>query len=231
MKGKVAKGPIVAIDGPSGVGKTTISRVVAEKLGLRYINTGAMYRAMALAADEAGVDIHSEDALKDFCSNARINFDSATGCISVNGMDYTGRIRSQKAAALASIVSARESVRDFLVAYQRTFGGSGSIIMEGRDIGTVVFPDADIKFFLDASHDARARRRHLELAPKEKAGHEEVSKEIKERDRRDRERDASPLKAAEDAIRIDTTEMGIDEVVKKILVEIDARLKIGNIRS
>ncbi len=231
MKGKAAKGPIVAIDGPSGVGKTTISRVVAEKLGLRYINTGAMYRAMALAADEAGVDIHSEDALKDFCSNARINFDSATGCISVNGMEYTGRIRSQKAAALASIVSARESVRDFLVAYQRTFGGSGSIIMEGRDIGTVVFPDADIKFFLDASHDARARRRHLELAPKEKAGHEEVSKEIKARDRRDRERDASPLKAAEDAIRIDTTEMGIDEVVKKILVEIDARLKIGNIRS
>ncbi len=224
------RGLIVAVDGPSGVGKSTVSRAIAEKLHFTYINTGLMYRALALAADEAGVELESEEALKGFCSKVRLEFDAGSGRVRVNGRDYTDTARTQRAGELASIISARKAVRDFLVAYQRGLGEGGSVVMEGRDIGTAVFPDADIKFFLDASHDARAKRRHLEIASTGHA-HAEVSSELRERDRRDKERAISPLKVAGDAIRLDTTELGVEEVVRTVLKEIDARFKRGDIRS
>lgn len=208
--------PIIAIDGPSGVGKTTIARLVAERLGFRYINTGAMYRSVALAMSEAGVDPNDEAGLKDFCSKAGLDYDFDAGRIIVNGKDYSSQIKSEKAGSLASKASAKPPVRELLVAFQRRLGRDGRVVMEGRDIGTAVFPDAEVKIFLDASHEVRAKRRHLELEDKG-AKALEISEKIKERDRRDIERKTSPLKRAEDALYIDTSESGIEEVVEKVL--------------
>ncbi|HBG45990.1 MAG TPA: (d)CMP kinase [Deltaproteobacteria bacterium] len=225
------RGPVIAIDGPSGVGKTTVSRGVARKLGFRYINTGSMYRAIALAAKESWVDLKSDVVLEEFCAGVDFRYDVETGSVSVDGIDYTGRLRSQQAAELASKVSTKGSVREFLVAYQRKLAEAGNVVMEGRDIGTVVFPDADVKIFLDAPHDVRAGRRHLELV--EKGVHEsvEVSSEIEERDRRDSSRELSPLKMADDAIRIDTAAIGIDAVIDKVLKAVRERLSVGDHRS
>ncbi|MBI5491307.1 MAG: (d)CMP kinase [Deltaproteobacteria bacterium] len=231
MSGKKRRGPIIAIDGPSGVGKTTVSRLVAEKLGLRYINTGSMYRAFALAASEEGVDLNDVKALEGFCARARITFDEASGNTLINGRDYSDRIRSQTAGELASVVSVKKAVREFLVSFQRRIGSSGSVVMEGRDIGTAVFPDADIKFFLDAPLEVRAGRRHIEVAEKAMASKEAVTSELEKRDRRDIERANSPLKKADDAIYIDTGELEAGDVARLILVKIGERLKVGDIRS
>lgn len=217
MKHGSKRGAIIAVDGPSGVGKTTVSRLIAGRLKLKYINTGAMYRSLALAADEAGVDLNSEKELLDFCSNAKAEFSEDSGGIILNGKDYTGGIRTQRAGDLASVVSTKKPVRDFLVNFQRGLGKDGSIVMEGRDIGTVVFPDADVKIFLDAPHEIRARRRHLELAAKTGLKQGDVSLELKERDRRDTERANSPLKIADDAVYVDTGGLEAQEVADRIL--------------
>jgi len=208
--------PVIAIDGPSGVGKTTVSRRVAQALGYGYVDTGAMYRCLAVAANASGVDLESDDGLRDYCSRVVVSYDGA-GNMLLDGVDYSDRIRTEEAGALASITSAKTPVRDFLVACQRRLGTVGNVVMEGRDIGTVVFPDAIVKIFLDASHDVRAARRHKELAEKGKAAASDVSKKIEERDRRDTQRKNSPLKAAADAVVIDTGSLDIDGVVARIL--------------
>ncbi len=228
MTNGARKGPVIAIDGPSGVGKTSVSKLVARRLGFRYVDTGAMYRAFAVAAKEAGVDIDSESALGRFASTATVTFDDAGG-VYVNGGDYTGKIRTEAAGAAASVVSARKKVREFLVGIQRRLGEDGRVVMEGRDIGTAVFPDADIKIFLDASHEIRAGRRALEL--ESKGAGEDVSSGIKERDRRDRERKNSTLVRAQDAVLIDTGGLDIEGVVEKIMCHIKQRKIIGDIRS
>lgn len=210
--------PVIAIDGPSGVGKSTVARSLADKLGFRYINTGAMYRALALAADEAGVNVADNDGMKEFCASVTLGFDKAKNAIIINNGDFSAEVKTQKAGSLASVSSANPSVRELLVSFQRSLGKDGGIVMEGRDIGTVVFPDAELKIFLDASLEVRAERRHLELkgARETKA---RVSAEIQERDRRDTERKESPLRMAEDAVRIDTGGLGIDEVVARAFNE------------
>ncbi len=212
---------IIAIDGPSGSGKTTVSRRLAEELGFRYVDTGAMYRAVALSVTMAGVDIGNDAALVAFCSAATIEYEPATGAIIVNGKDYTGEIRSLEAGRAASVVSSKGPVRRFLVDYQRSLVRGGSLVMEGRDIGTVVLPEADIKIFLTASRDVRAGRRHGELGPGATRAH--VSVEIDARDRRDTERADSPLKQADDAIAIDTSSLDVDGVVGRILDSIKGR--------
>lgn len=218
------QGFIIAIDGPSGVGKTTVSRMLARRLDYRYVDTGAMYRAFALAANESGVDLSSEDSLEGFTKRALIVYGEG-GTVLINGKDYTESIRTEEAGRLASTASSKKPVRAFLVAYQRTVGRGGSVVMEGRDIGTVVFPDADMKFFLDAPHDVRARRRHLELAGRSPSSEEETSRKIEERDREDTSRENSPLKMAGDAIFIDTGGITAEEVVEKMLAAIRARFK------
>lgn len=215
--------PLIAIDGPSGVGKSTVAMALAAKLGFRYINTGAMYRALALAADESGVDITDNEALKRFSASVKLEFDSTKGALIINGRDFSADVKTQMAGRLASVLSANPSIRELLVSFQRSLGQEGGIVMEGRDIGTVVFPDAELKIFLDASHEVRAERRHLELKG-EMDTRADVSAEIKERDRRDTERKESPLKMAEDAVRIDTSELGIIDVVERA---IDCARKAG----
>lgn len=210
------RGPVIAIDGPAGSGKSTVSRLLAEKLGLTYIDTGAMYRAVALKAREEDIDIEDEDKLKKLCS--RINLHFKDNRIFVDNRDYSKEIRKASAGLLSSKVSAKKVVRDAMVNLQRSMAGNGSVVMEGRDIGTVVFPDADIKFYLDASADVRGKRRYLELKDKDRSvSLKKVIEEVKARDDRDSTRDYSPLKRADDAIHIDTSNMKIEDVVKKMV--------------
>lgn len=222
----------VAIDGPGGVGKTTVSRLLAERFCLSYVDTGAMYRAVGVGASEAGVDISDSLALASFLEDAEIIFEAGTGKIFFNGKDFTGKIREPEASTLASLVSEKTIVRKALVALQKNLASGGSVIMEGRDIGTVVMPDADFKFFLDASHEVRAMRRHLEFAGKNSACDakgsapelKDVSRDMRKRDERDREREDSPLMKAEGAITVDTSEISTEEVVELIATIIEERI-------
>lgn len=220
MNAKVSKkGAVIAIDGPSGVGKTTVAKLLAKKLGFSYVDTGAMYRAFAVAAKSANIDLNDDNALKTFADKVTVRY-GFDGTINVNNKDLTGSIRTQEAGALASIVSSKKYVRELLVRLQRELGLEGAVVMEGRDIGTVVFPLADVKFFLDAPHAERVERRHLELIAKGSSVKEDVSKELEQRDKRDTERAESPLVKAEDAIFIDTGNISAEGVVGCMLAVI-----------
>jgi cytidylate kinase len=223
----VKKGPVIAIDGPGGVGKSSVSKRVAEILGFKYINTGAMYRAFGLAAKASYVDFKDDLNLQDYCRDIDINYSTDTGRITIDGVDYTDNIGSDRAGELASKVATQPSVRACLSACQRMMGEEGHVVMEGRDIGTVIFPDADVKIYLDAAHEVRAERRKDEL---EKNGIEpsRVSDILEARDKRDASRQAAPLKQADDAVHIDTSSLTLDEVVKKVVQIINERLNVGN---
>jgi CMP/dCMP kinase len=211
--------PTIAIDGPAGAGKSTVSRRLAQALGLRYVDTGAMYRVVGVLADEAGVDLADAAALATLCDTLSLIFDEQPDGVHVlaNGRDLTRAIRTAAAGQLASKVSTQPVVRERLVALQRRLGAGGGVVMEGRDIGTVVLPDATVKVFLVASAGERARRRWAELTARgESADLAQIEREIEERDVRDRTRAHSPLVPAADALLVDTTSESVEEVVTRV---------------
>lgn len=220
----------IAIDGPSGAGKSTIARTVAKKLGFIYIDTGAMYRAAALACINCGINIkeNPDDAI-DIVNNISIDIDYIDGVqrIFLNGDDVSEKIRTPEISMGASDVSAIGDVRKKLVLLQRKLSGTKNVIMDGRDIGTHVLPDADVKIFLTASPEIRAKRRHKELLEKGiTESFEQVLDDIKKRDNQDRTRTASPLVQAEDATLLDTSELSFDESVEAVLNLINNKGKV-----
>jgi CMP/dCMP kinase len=214
-------GLIVTIDGPAASGKSTAARLLAEKLGASFLDTGAMYRAVTLAAMQEGVNLNSEDELLAVLQTSRFKFGIKEGkmTISIDGADATEQIRRPDVTANARYIAKAPKVREKLVEMQRQFAADQKrIITEGRDQGTVAFPDADVKFFLSADSIERARRRRAELLARgSRESLEKIQKDIEERDKSDRDRDAGPLKPAADAIAVDTTDLNIDEVVEKLL--------------
>lgn len=213
-------GIIIAIDGPSGAGKSTIARMLAERLGYIQIDTGAMYRAAAFLLAGAGIDLDDSAAVEQFCRNLDIRLESVSGRQSVraNGMDVTDQIRTPEMSLLTSRTSKLKPVRDALLKSQQQMGRKGGVVLEGRDIGTVVFPDAEMKFYLSASVEERARRRCEELTLKgEPVTLAETIADVVERDRQDSERDIAPLRQAEDAILIDSSRLSIDEVLTRMV--------------
>jgi CMP/dCMP kinase len=209
-------GVIVAIDGPSGAGKSSITKLLAKRLGYLHIDTGAMFRAVALMAQRAGISCEDDAGLAELCRGLNISFLREDGScrVLVNGEDVSSAIRSEEVGLLTSCISARKPVRDALLTMQRTMGQAGGVILEGRDIGTVVFPDAEVKFFLFASAEERGKRRYLELAARgEKVTLEETIAKVVCRDRQDEGREHAPLRQAADAIPVDSTALSIDEVL------------------
>lgn len=185
------KGIVVAIDGPSGAGKSTAARLLAERLGYLYIDTGAMFRAVALAVKRAGVPLDDEEGLEVVCRSLEISFEKKDGGYKVlaNGEDVSDAIRTPEISHLTSRISARKAVREVLLHEQRRMGMAGNVVLEGRDIGSVVFPNADVKFFLSASAEERGRRRYLELRDKgEDVSLEKTIADVASRDARDRQR-------------------------------------------
>ena len=214
------KGLVIAIDGPSGAGKSTVARMLARRLGYTYIDTGAMYRAIGWKAKQEGVDPSDDDALQRLCSrtDVTIKHDPSVQRVLVNGIDVTGEIRTPEMGMMASAVSRSPAVRARLLTLQRDLGASGGVVMDGRDIGTVVFPGAEVKFYLDASAEERGRRRWQELKEKGMDVDQAViTAEIRVRDLQDSSRDIAPLKRAADACYVDSSSMTIDEVVASML--------------
>lgn len=214
---------IITIDGPSGVGKSTVSRMVAAATGFTYLDTGAMYRGVGLFLQEQTVDLTDSAAIKELLQHLDLQLLPATDQstdvgVLINNRDVSAEIRTPEMAMTASDVSALPVVRDYLTSMQRSYGERGRIVAEGRDIGTVVFPGAAFKFFLDAKAEERAARRYRQLKTKGMdADLGEILAMTLKRDKNDSERDVAPLVKAEDADRIDTTEISVDEVVSLIL--------------
>lgn len=218
--------PVIAIDGPVGAGKSTVARAVAQRLGFRYVDTGAMYRSVAWAAGRQGVDLLDRDRVAALARELAIEFMPAPGGqrVIVGGADVTEAIRTPAVSEGASVASAYPEVRAAMVALQRRMGEGGGVVMEGRDIGTVVFPDAEVKIYLDATLLERARRRYEELrANGEQVSYDAVRLALRERDQRDSTREHSPLRAAPDAVVVDTTAMTVDEIVEAILTRVAGR--------
>ena len=215
---------VIAIDGPSGAGKGTVARRVADRLGYRHVDTGAMYRAVAWAAVERGIALDDEAAVAALADGARIEVDATR--VAIDGVDITTLIRTPVVDRAASLVARLPGVRAILVAQQRAMAGDGNLVMEGRDIGTVVFPEAPVKIYLDADPAERARRRAHD--PAHQSGSfsvAAVATALADRDASDRSRATSPLSMAADAVHLDTTRMTIAEAVARVLALVDARRK------
>ncbi len=215
----MTRGPIIAIDGPAGAGKSTVARHLAQHFGLLNLESGAMYRAFALKAILNDQDFDDAAALERLAAETSVTLRPERGGnrVLLDGSDVTERIRDADVTQGASRVSVHPAIRAWLVGLQRELGRAGGVVMEGRDIGTVVFPDADLKVFLDASPEARSQRRY-EQNGGDPAGSDQraISKELRERDERDRNRADSPLRPAPDAVVIDSTAMPLDEVLARI---------------
>jgi len=214
---------LITIDGPAGAGKTTVSRALADRLGYRYIDTGALYRGVALAVKTEAINPQSDADLKQLCNELDLAFVITQDGLRLisNGQDISDRIRTPEITMLASTVSARPVVREYLLDLQKNMGSEKAAVFEGRDMGTVVFPAADVKFFLDASTSKRAERRFDELKSKSSQTLDEVERDIQQRDQNDRTREVAPLKPARDAIIIDSTNLTIEQVVELMVSHID----------
>jgi cytidylate kinase len=215
-----AKGIVIAVDGPSGAGKSTVARQVAERLNYLYVDSGAMYRAVALCAAEQGVAFADADGVTALAGRLRIDLEKSAGGprVKVDGRDVTQAVRQPAVGEGASKVALIPPLREQLVAQQQRIGAEGGIVMEGRDIGSVVFPHAELKVFLDATPEERARRRYEQQASQGiPSSLEKTRKEVEERDERDRERAASPLVQAPDAVYLDCTALCAGEVVDVIV--------------
>lgn len=202
---------LITIDGPAGAGKTTVSKMLARDLGYRYLDTGALYRAVAWAVRSASVRPDDDNGLADVCGTLLIAVEDNR--LIANGEDITDRIRTPEITMLASTVSARPVVREALLGIQRDMGRDGGLVAEGRDMGTVVFPEADFKFFLDATVRLRAMRRHEQYGRENDQPLERIEADIRRRDENDSSRDIAPLKPADDAIIIDSTALNAQQVV------------------
>ena len=216
----MAKTYSIAIDGPAGAGKSTIAKRLAKELGYQYVDTGAIYRTVAYFMDLLGVSPKDVDGVERYIDELTINIEYDEDGLQhmiMNGMDVTGDIRTQDISQKASLVSAHAVVRDVLLDMQRDVAKTYNVIMDGRDIGTVVLPKANVKIFLTASPEVRAKRRTDELTAKgQKANYEQILKEIIQRDYQDTHRPIAPLKMAKDSIKVDTSDMDIDQVVDAI---------------
>ena len=209
---------LVTIDGPAGAGKTTVSQMLATQLGYRYLDTGALYRAVAFAAKRDGIAPDDAERLERLL--ARIHIDVSADRLLLDGLDISGTIRTPEITMLASTLSALPAVRRALFDIQRRIGEGGAVVAEGRDMGTVVFPDADVKFFLDATIRQRALRRFAQYGEDGGQTLAQIEAEIRQRDDNDSRRDLAPLKAAEDAIRIDSSSLSAELVVDAMLERI-----------
>jgi cytidylate kinase len=219
---------VIAIDGPAGAGKSTIARRLAERLGFTYIDSGAMYRAVALWAQRQNADCADMHRMEQLALAADIELEPVGQRVLLNGEDVSTAIRTAEIGKQASVVAAIPGVRRALVEKQRALGARTSVIMEGRDIGTVVFPDADIKVFLDADQQVRVGRRLLDFRDQgEAAAPEAIAAQIRERDQRDRTRAEAPLTQAPDAVYIDSTGLSLDQVEDEILKLVRARVTNG----
>lgn len=210
----------IAIDGPAAAGKSTVAKVVAKKLSYVYIDTGAMYRTITYAALEQKVDIENEEQLMEVVKNVNIEFQQGenTQLVFLNGQDVSEVIRTPDVTNRVSIVAKHRLVREEMVRRQQELAEKGGVVMDGRDIGTHVLPDAEVKIFMLASVEERAERRHLENMNKGfDSNLEQLKEEIAQRDKLDSEREVSPLKKADDALELDTTSLSIEEVVQKIM--------------
>ncbi len=216
----------IAIDGPAGAGKSTIARNIAKELSFIYVDTGAMYRAMAVFFLEQGVDGHDVQAVTDRCTGADISivYQDGEQRVLLNGRDVTPFLRKEEVGEMASVTSAVPAVRAHLMELQKNLARQNDVVMDGRDIGTVVLPDAQVKVFLTASVETRALRRYRELQEKGiSAELAAIQEDIAQRDHRDMNRAAAPLKQAEDAVLVDSSDLTIEEVTKRILQLVEER--------
>ena len=210
----------IAIDGPAGAGKSTVAKLVAKELSFVYVDTGAMYRAMAYYLLKRGVDRENSEEIAAECQNAEISITYTNGeqIVLLNGENVNAYLRTEEVGNMASVSSANPSVREKLLELQRSLARCQNVVMDGRDIGTTILPNADVKIYLTASVETRAKRRALELKEKgQSCNLAEIQKDIEQRDERDISREISPLRQAEDAILVDSSELDIEEVVKTIL--------------
>jgi cytidylate kinase len=214
---------LITIDGPAGAGKTTVSRALAERLGYRYIDTGALYRGVAYEARRRNIDLQDDNELEDLCRQLQLSFVTNEKGLRLycGKADITDQIRTPEISMMASAVSAKSVVRQYLLKVQRDIGSQKAAVFEGRDMGTVVFPDADVKFFLDASPEIRALRRFQEGDDKLGQTLKEVQNDMRQRDANDSTRKLAPLRLADDAILIDSSELSIDRVVDLMLYYVE----------
>ena len=226
----MAKTYSIAIDGPAGAGKSTIAKRLAKELGYHYVDTGAIYRTVAYFLDLWGVSPKDIDGVTRYIDELTIGIEydeEGVQHMIMNGMDVTGEIRTQEISQKASLVSAHAIVRDMLLDMQRDVAKQYNVIMDGRDIGTVVLPKADVKIFLTASAEVRAKRRTEELLAKgQKANYEQILKEIQQRDYQDTHREVAPLKMSRDSIKLDTSEMNIDQVIAEMKAIIGKKIPV-----